>query len=84
MDNPILATYIRPSESTKHVMVAYQPNIFSTNKSIAYVKNSDFFKSFVKGQEVKLPANPRPVFRFQEDGKRYEYSDGTPQVYLEW
>jgi|TARA_R100001463_G_scaffold45907_2_gene94438 hypothetical protein len=84
MDNPILATYIRPSESTKHVMVAYQPNIFSTNKSIAYVKNSDFFKSFVKGQEFKLPANPRPVFRFQEDGKRYEYSDGTPQVYLEW
>ena len=84
MDNSISATYIRPTQSLDHIMVAYQPNIFSTGKKFAYVKNSDFFKSFVKGQEFKLPANPRPVFRFHEDGERYEYSDGTPQVYLEW
>ena len=84
MDNSISATYIRPTQSLDHVMVAYQPNIFSTGKKFAYVKNSDFFKSYIKGQEFKLPPNPIEKYRFHENGDRYEYSDGTPQVYLEW
>lgn len=84
MDSSISATFIRPTASLDHVLVAYQTNIFSTSKTLAYVKNSDFFKDFEKGKEFKLPANPRPVFRFKENGDRYEYSDGAPQLYLEW
>jgi hypothetical protein len=84
MDNSISATYIRPTESLSHALVAFQSNIFSTSKTLAYVKNSDFFKDFVKGQGFDLPPNPRVVFRFKENGDRYEYSDGKPQLYLEW
>ncbi len=84
MNKPLPATYMRPTESLNHALVAYQSNIFSTSKTFAYVKNSDFFKGFVKGQEFDLPPNPRVTFRFKENGDRYEYSDGTPQLYLEW
>ena len=84
MSNSITATYIRPTKSEKHAMIAFLSNKFSTKKTIAYVANGDWFKDFVKGQEFNMPANPRCEPRYKENGDQYLYEDGAPQLYLAW
>ena len=84
MSNSITATYVRPTKSLKHAMIAFLANKFSTGKTLAYVANGKHFDNFVKGQEFQMPPNPRVVHRYKENGDQYLYEDGNPQLYLEW
>ena len=85
MENKITAQFVRLTDSLNHALIAYKSNPFSCGKTWAYVQNNKAFDNLNKGDEFEMPANPRVVYRYHKDTKqRYEYSDGSPQLYLEW